>query len=57
VHRGGRWVDPPGSHKDQHRKRPNNRHSGESPPNNGSQRDFPKGGLGGCVRIFSHISE
>jgi hypothetical protein len=22
VHRGGRWVDPPGGQKDQHGKRP-----------------------------------
>jgi hypothetical protein len=57
VHRGGRWVDPPGSHKEQHGKRPEKRHSDEKPSNEGSERAFPKRGLGVCIWIFDHISE
>ena len=57
MHRGGRWIDPPGGHKDQHSKRPKKRHSDEKPLNEGSQRAFPKRGRGVCVWIFSHISE
>jgi hypothetical protein len=57
VHRGGRWVDPPGSHKDQHSKRPKKRHSNEKPSNEGLERAFPMRGLRGCVWIFSHTSE
>jgi hypothetical protein len=37
VHRGGRWVDPPVSHKHQHSKRPKKRHSGEKPSKEGSE--------------------
>jgi hypothetical protein len=33
VHGGGRWVDPAGRPKDQHRKRPKKRHSDEKPSN------------------------
>jgi hypothetical protein len=57
VHRGGRWIDPPGSHEDQHSKRPNKRYSEDKPSNEGSEKAFPKRGLGVCVWIFSHISE
>jgi len=57
VHRGGRWVDPPGSHKDQHSKRPKQRHSDEKPSNEASEKAFPKGSLGAYVWIFSHVSE
>ena len=57
VHRGARWVDPPGSHKDQYSKRPKKRPSDEKPSNEGSERDFPKRGLGVCVWVFRHISE
>jgi hypothetical protein len=57
VHRGGRWVDPPGNHKDHHGKRPKKRHSDEKPSNEGSKRTFPERTLGVFVRIFSHISE
>jgi hypothetical protein len=35
VHNGSRWVDPPGSHKDQHSKRPKKHHSDEKPSNEG----------------------
>jgi hypothetical protein len=45
VHRGGRWVDPPGSHKDQHSKRPKKRHSDEKPSNEGSKKAFPMRGV------------
>ena len=54
VHRGGRWVDPPGSHKDQCSKRPKKRHSEDEPPKKGSEKAFAKRGLGVCVWIFSH---
>ena len=57
VHRGGRWVDPPGSHEEQRSKRPKKRHSDEKASNEGSERDFPMRSLGGCVWIFSHTSE
>ena len=57
AHRGGRWVDPPGSHKEQRGKGPEKRHSDEKPPNEGSERAFPKRGLGVCIWIFGHISE
>src|ERR1700687_3350699 len=55
VHRGGRWVDPAGSHKDQHRKRPKKRHSDEKASYEESERAFPKRGLGVRIWIFSHI--
>jgi len=45
MHRGGRWVDPPGSHKDQHSKRPKKWDSDENPSNEGSERAFPMWGL------------
>jgi hypothetical protein len=57
VHCRGRWVDPPGSHKDQHSKRPKKRHSDKNPSNEGSESAFPMWGLRGCVWIFSHTSE
>ena len=57
VHRGGRWVDPPGSHEEQRSKRPKKRHSDEKASNEGSERAFPMRSLGGCVWIFSHTSE
>jgi len=57
VHGGGRWVDPAGRPKDQHRKRPKKRHSDEKPSNEGSEEAFPKRGLGGCVWIFHYVSE
>jgi hypothetical protein len=57
VHRGGRWVDPPGSHEDQHSKRPNKRHSNEKPSNDESESDFPMQDLRGRVWIFSHTLE
>jgi hypothetical protein len=49
VHRGGRWVDPPGSHKDQHRNRPKKRHSDEKVSYEESDGAFPKRGLGACI--------
>jgi hypothetical protein len=57
VHCGCRWVDPPGSRKDQHSKRPKQRHPDEKPSNEGSDRAFPMRGLRGWVWIFSHTSE
>ena len=47
VHGGGRWVDPAGRRKDQHRKRPKKGHSDEKPSNEGSEKAFTKRGLGG----------
>src|SRR5271157_767593 len=57
VHHGGRWVDPPGSRKDQHSKRPKKRHSDEKPLNEGSESSCAKRGPGVRVWIFSHIPE
>jgi hypothetical protein len=57
VHRGGRWVDPPGSHKDQHRKRPQKRRSDQKVSYEGSERAFPKRDLGARIWIVCHISE
>ena len=57
VHRGGRWVDPPGSHKDQQSKRPKKRHSDEKPSNEESERAFPMRVVRGSVWIFSHTLE
>jgi hypothetical protein len=57
VHRGGRWVDPAGSHKHQRSKRPKNRHSDEKPSNEGSQGAFPMRVARGRVWIFSHTLE
>lgn len=57
VHRGGRRVDPAGSHKDQHGNQPKKRHSDEKPSNEGPEKAFPMRSLGGCVWIFSHTSE
>jgi len=42
AHRASRWVNPPGSHKDQHSKRSEKRHSEEKPSNERSERDFLK---------------
>jgi len=57
VHRGCRWVDPPGGHKDQRGKRPKKHHADDKPSNKGPEEARPKRGLGVCVRHFSHISE
>jgi hypothetical protein len=57
VDRGGRWIDPPGSHKNQHGKRPKKRDSEEKPSNEGSEKAFPTRSLGMYGRTFSHISE
>jgi len=57
VHGGGRRVDPPGSHKNQHSNRPKQRHSDKKPPEEGSEGAFPMWSLGGYVWIFSHTSE
>jgi hypothetical protein len=42
LHRGGRWVDPPGRDKEQHGERPKKGQSEEKPFNDGAERDFPK---------------
>jgi hypothetical protein len=57
VHRGCRWVDPPGGHKDQRGKRPNKHQADGKPPNKGSEETLPKRGLGACVWPWSHSSE
>jgi hypothetical protein len=54
---GGRWVDPPGGHKDQHSKQPKKRHSEDKPSKEGSEKASPKRGFVVCVWIFSHILE
>jgi hypothetical protein len=57
VHRGRRWVDPPGGHKDKRGKRPKEHHADDKPSNKGSEEASPKRGLGVYVRHCSHISE
>src|SRR5208282_1212442 len=57
VHRGCRWVDPPGGQKDQRGKRPNKHHADGKPSNKGPEEARPKRGLGGCIWHYSHISE
>src|ERR1700722_3082743 len=62
VHRGGWWVDPPGSHEHQNSNRPKKRHSDEQPSNEGSESAFPmrgrRWGLRRCrLWNFSHTSE
>jgi len=49
VHRGCRWVDPPGGRKHQRGKHPNEYHAGDKPSNKGSEETLPKRGLGVCV--------
>jgi hypothetical protein len=57
VHRGSRWVDPPGGHKDQRGKRPKKHHSEDKPSTQGSEEALSKRDLGVRVRRCSHISE
>jgi hypothetical protein len=57
VHRGCRWVDPPGGHKDQRGKRPKKHHADDKPSNKGAEEARPKWGLGVRVRRRSHSSE
>jgi len=57
VHRGCRWVDPPGAHKDQRGKRPNKYHGDDKTSNKGAERTLSKWGLGTYVWPWSHISE
>ncbi len=33
MHSGGRWIDPPGSQKEQRGERPEKRHTGDEPRN------------------------
>src|SRR5271155_3427592 len=55
VHRGCRWVDPPGGHKYQRGKRPKKHHADDKPSNKGSEEARPMRGVGVGVRYFSHI--
>src|SRR2546427_11688352 len=55
VHRGCRWVGPPGGHKDQRGKRPKKHDADDKPSNKGSKEARPKR-LGGFVRHCSQIS-
>jgi hypothetical protein len=57
MHRGGRWVDPPGSHKEQNSKRPKKHRSQEKPSSKGSESAFPMRGIRRYVWNFSHASE
>jgi len=57
VYCGGRWVDPSGSHEDQHSNRPKECNSEDKPANQRSEKANPKRALGVCVRIFGHIPE
>jgi hypothetical protein len=57
VHRRGWWIDPPGSQKEQHSKRPKKRYTDEKPSNGGSERDCLKLGLDVRDWGFDHISE
>src|SRR6516162_8257682 len=57
VHRGCRWVDPPGGHKGQRGKRPKKYHADDKPSNKGAEEARPKWSLGVRVRRRSHSSE
>ena len=57
VHRGYRWIDPSGGHKDQRGKRPKKYHADDKPSKNGSDETRPRRGVGVCVRHYSHSSE
>jgi hypothetical protein len=57
VHHGGWWVNPPGRHKHQRGKRPNEHHAGDNSSNKGTEETLPKRGLGVCVWLWCHISE
>jgi hypothetical protein len=57
VHRGCRWVDPPGGHEDQRGKRPKKHRSDDKPTNKGSEEALPKRSHCVCVRHCSHFSE
>ena len=57
VHRGCRWVDPPGGHKDQRGEQPKKHHADDNPPNKGWEEAPPKRGFGLRVWRFSHVSE
>src|ERR1017187_275733 len=57
VHRGCRWVAPPGGQKDQRGKRPNKHHADDKPSNKGPEEARPKPGLGVRVRHCNHVSE
>jgi hypothetical protein len=57
VHRGCRWVDPPGGHKYQRGKQPKKHHADDKPSNKRSEEVRPKRGLGVCVLHCSHIPE
>jgi hypothetical protein len=54
VHRGCRWVDPPGGYKDQRGNRPKKCHADDNPSNKGSEEAPSTGGLGLGVWHGSH---
>src|SRR5579863_937059 len=57
VHRGGRWVEPSGSHQHQRRERPKKRRSDEKPPNEGPEQVLSKNYLWRRAWVFRHASE
>jgi hypothetical protein len=57
VHRGGRWVDPPGGYEHQRGKQPKKNHADDEPSNKGSKEAPSMWVLGVCVRRRIHISE
>src|ERR1700740_931505 len=57
VHRGGRWVDPPGGHKHQRGKRPKKYHADAKPSNKESKEAPPWRRRGERIWQFSHSSE
>ena len=57
VHRGGRWVDPPGRYENQRSKRPKKRHSDEKPSNEGPEKTSSTRGVGVCCWVFVNASE
>jgi hypothetical protein len=57
VHRGCRWVDPPGCRKNQRGNQPKKHHADDKPSNKGSEEARLKWDLGMCVWHCSHISE
>jgi len=57
VHRGCRWVDPPGGHKDQRGQPPNKHYADGKTSNQGAKETFSKRGLVAWGWPCSHVSE
>src|SRR5450631_3738794 len=57
VHRGRRWVDPPGGHKDHRGNHPKKRQAHDKPLKKGSKKTLSRRGIALGVRRCSHNSK